>query len=125
MEQLLGFTVDETLNYDWWVGRLHPEDRERAIASLSETLATGTNRTEYRLARKDGEYRWVEDSRRAITDSAGQATEIVGVWTDITERKELEAEHKLAEEALRQSEDRFRQAQNMESLGQLAGGVAH
>jgi PAS domain S-box-containing protein len=97
---LLGFTVEETLRCEWWVGQLHPEDRERAVASVSETPTQGTSLTEYRLRHKEGGYRWVEDKRRLIRDSANRPKEIVGVWADITERKR--AEEVMREVSLRE-----------------------
>jgi PAS domain S-box-containing protein len=92
--ELLGFTVAETLRYEWWVGQLHPEDRERAIASISETLNEATSRTEYRIRHKD-------DNRRLIRGPAGQPKEFIGVWVDITERKRAEA-------AVQENEERYR-----------------
>jgi len=74
--ELLGFAVAETLHYEWWLGQLHPEDRDRTVASISETLAHGTSLTEYRLRHKDGSYRWVEDKRRLIRDSSNQPVEL-------------------------------------------------
>jgi PAS domain S-box-containing protein len=100
--RLLGFTVEETLSYAWWLDQLHPDDRERAVAGLSEMLEKGASRTEYRIRKKGGGYQWVEDNRRLMRDSAGAPAEIRGVWTDIAERKH-------AEEVLRESELRFRQ----------------
>ena len=90
--RLLGFTAAETVDFEWWTGRLHPEDRERALNSLPETLTAGTSRTEYRLRHKAGHYCWIEDLRRVIRDEAGKAVELVGAWIDITERKAVEAE---------------------------------
>jgi PAS domain S-box-containing protein len=98
--RLLGFTVEETLSYEWWLGRLHPDDREMATESIAETLRYGMSRTEYRLRHKDGSWRWVEDSRRLIRDERGEPAELVGVWTDITDRRR-------AEDELRMSERRF------------------
>ncbi len=109
--RLLGFTVSEAMSDDWWIGQLHPDDRDGATASLAETGSLGTSRTEYRLRHKDGSFRWVEDNRRLIRDAAGPPSEMVGVWTDVTERRKLE--------------DQFRQSQKMEGIGQLASGVAH
>jgi two-component system cell cycle sensor histidine kinase/response regulator CckA len=86
----LGFALPEALHYEWWLGRLHPEDRNRAVASISETLTQGASLTEYRLRHKDGSYRWVEDKRRLIRDASGQPMEIVGIWANITERKRAE-----------------------------------
>lgn len=61
--------------------------------------------------RKDGTPFWNALSISPIRDDAGQLTHFVGVQTDVTERRQLEAQ--------------FHQAQKMEALGRLAGGVAH
>jgi PAS domain S-box-containing protein len=93
--RLLGFSTQETLSHEWWAGQLYPEDRERAMASMSETLAKGVSRTEYRLFRKNGTVVWVEDNRQLIRNATGEPAEFVGVWTDITERKLAELRLKL------------------------------
>lgn len=97
----LGFQVQETLSYAWWYEQLHPEDRERAVALIPETLADGVSNAEYRLRHKDGSYRWVDDNQRLVRDAEGRPTELVGIWSDITERK-------LAQDELHESERRFR-----------------
>jgi PAS domain S-box-containing protein len=87
---LLGFTAAELLDSAWWSDQLHPDDRERAAKSFSETLAEGTSHTEYRIQHKDGHYCWVDDSRRLVRNAAGEPSELIGVWTDISERKRAE-----------------------------------
>ena len=115
--RLLGFTVTETLRYEWWVGQLHPEDRDKAIAGVSETLAHGASRTEYRLRHKNGDYRWVDDNRRVVYGPSNQPAKITGLWTDITERKQ-------GEQALRESVEKFHQlAENINEVFWITDSV--
>jgi len=99
--RLLGFQVIEVMSYGWWHRQLHPNDRELAVSSIGETLTHDVSRTEYRLRHRDGNYLWIEDNRRVIRDSFRQPSELVGVWSDISERKRVQDE-------LRESERRFR-----------------
>jgi PAS domain S-box-containing protein len=87
---LLGFETAETPGSEWWLERLHPENLEAAVASVTETLSRGESRTEYQLRHKDGSYRWVDDNRRLLCDASGKPIELVGAWTDITERKKAD-----------------------------------
>jgi PAS domain S-box-containing protein len=88
--KLLGFTAAEAAVKGWWPRQLHPDDRERAMNRLEETRTTGSSRTEYRLQHKDGRYIWVSDTQRLVRDPAGNPLEMIGLWTDITERKRAE-----------------------------------
>jgi len=65
-----------------------------------------------------GKVRWLQTIKRPIISQDRKADQILGVATDITERKK-------AEHALRESEEQLRQAQKIESIGTLAGGIAH
>jgi len=91
---------------------IHPEDRERVKQVFRDTVATGIGkRIEYRLLRRDGSVRTIDSNGSVIRDSDGRVFRVVVVSRDVTEEKIL------AEKSLR--------AQRMESIGALAGGIAH
>jgi PAS domain S-box-containing protein len=76
---------------------MHPEDRERVARAYLESLHEGKLfDVEYRLVRGDGTERWAAVRGRALHDDAGRPLRMLGVGTDITERKRIES--LLAEE---------------------------
>lgn len=95
--EMLGFRSDELIQTDWWIRHLHPEDRAADQTGLQQAMEQGRSRVECRLKGKDGEYIWVEDSKRYLPGTKGERAEIVGGWTDITARKEAEQAQLAAE----------------------------
>ncbi|HVZ34495.1 MAG TPA: ATP-binding protein, partial [Polyangiaceae bacterium] len=91
---------------------VHPEDRERVQKSLEGALQTGSyGPIQHRIVWSDGSVRWVSASGVAVPGLGAGVRQIVGSVQDITERHVFEA--------------RLLEAQKLESIGRLAGGVAH
>lgn len=110
-----GLPSDAKVTYDIFLQGLHPDDRDRVHATVQNLLAPGGDgrfATEYRtIGIEDRIERQVSSWGRAFYDAQGEAIRFVGVTLDVSERKRLE--------------DQFRQAQKLESVARLAGGVAH
>ena len=97
----------------FWTSRIHLDERSRIVASLRHAIKAGAESwsAEYRFQRKDGSYAFVQDRGYILRDAARQAVRMVGGMRDLTEKKKMEAQ--------------FVRAQRMESIGTLAGGMAH
>ena len=81
---------------------IHPDDRERIRKIFHDTVRTGRGqRAEYRFLLSDGSIRYIESEGSAIPDAEGKTAKVVVVSRDVTERKR-------AEEALRESEEKYR-----------------
>ena len=107
----LGYEPQEYLdNADFWRRRVHPDDLAAVEAESVHLFKKGRHTVEYRFLKKDGIYCWVNDAQHLIRDEEGQPAEVVGSWSDITERKQ-------AEEAVAAARDRVEHL-----LAQLAGG---
>jgi PAS domain S-box-containing protein len=119
-ETVLGYPVERWLREpDFWVRRMHPDDREPAMQICRDAIARGRDHElEYRSIAADGREVWLRDIVHVVRDGDGKPTTLRGLTVDLTELRR-------SERALHQSEEQLRQAQKMDAVGKLAGGIAH
>jgi PAS domain S-box-containing protein len=102
IENILGYSKDTYENDPgYWEEILHPDDREWVMESEKEAVERGHFRLEYRAYAKNGKIVWLRDEAYIVEDDEGNPRFWRGVIFDITERKNTE-------EALRESEGRYR-----------------
>jgi len=98
----LGYEPEQfTSNPGFWASRIHPEDASRIADQLQALFEHGHHSDEYRFRSSAGDYRWTHDEMLLKRDTAGNPTEIIGYWTDVTARH-------IADLSLRESEERLR-----------------
>ena len=96
-----------------WESRIHPDELRSVVDGIHEAIDSGKESwaAEYRFRRKDGSYAFVQDRGYVLRDTAGKGIRMVGGMRDLTEQKKRET--------------RQLRTQRMESIGTLAGGIAH
>jgi PAS domain S-box-containing protein len=99
IERMMGYAPEEITNQHF-SRFLHPDDLPELQASFAQTLAGQLEPSEFRVFNRHGDVRWIRTSSRPQFDH-DQLIGLTGILTDITERKR-------AEEALQQSEERYR-----------------
>ena len=113
-----GYAADELIGKNWW-HLVYPGEEYRQVEQLTRDLEKGPVRDyEMVLTTKTGAKRVVSWNSLSKFDEMGRLAELIGFGNDITERKKAEAERRVMEMQLRHS-------QKMESIGQLAAGIAH
>jgi PAS domain S-box-containing protein len=99
-----GIDIEELLQPGRWLGILHPDDYERAEAYWNESIDSGLDYViEFRIRRKDGEYRWHLTRAQPVRNELGLITKWYGGTVDIHEHKMLEREHQLIVDRLTHS----------------------
>ncbi|MBA2934441.1 response regulator [Sphingomonas sp. CGMCC 1.13654] len=131
-----GRLSDQPFRYEDLVSSVHPDDLGAMQEAVGRTLDTGVDYdVEYRCIWPDGSQHWVQ-VRGRLEDDGAKRRRLVGVSQDITERKASEETlRNFAAELEKRVEQRTREheamtaqlheAQKLETLGQLTGGVAH
>jgi PAS domain S-box-containing protein len=134
----------EGLSLEQVIATVHPEDREGLKVAITAAIARGgAYAHQYRVRRADGVYYWLEANGRVELAEDGTPLRFPGVLIDVEERRSVENERDKATAALRalndtleqrvvertadlmQAEEKLRQSQKMEAVGQLTGGIAH
>ena len=92
IKDILGYEPREYLDSpDFWWRSVHPDDLPAVEAQSAQLFQRGYHTGEYRFRKADGSYCWVNDEQRLVRDRNGQPEEVVGSWSDISERKAAEA----------------------------------
>lgn len=124
VKKIRGFSPEETMNQPL-EEILTPESYQKAITTLEFELKNDNDREPDRFVtleleqyRKDGTIVWTELTTSFVRDNEKIPISILGITRDISERKQ-------AEKALREKEEKLVRLQKMESLGLMAGGIAH
>jgi PAS domain S-box-containing protein len=135
--EFTGLSAHEQLGVQWLERVIHPADRDRTTNHwLGAVAGEHPYDIDYRIRRADGIYRWFKTRGTQITDDEGRTVQWFGTCTDIQDiveaRELLQTNAEALEERVREeiakrseAEGALRQAQKMEALGQLTGGVAH
>ncbi len=99
-------------SYEGWRERVHPDDLPAAEEGVNSSIeGSRPFEASFRIIRPDGKTRFIEAATIMQRDAGGRATRMTGVNIDVTVKKQLEAQ------VLR--------SQRLESVGRLAGGLAH
>ena len=99
--RLFGCTPREYLDNPFlWRERVHPDDIPRIAAWVEKMFESDKRALEYRIRHTDGTYFWVNDEQYVVRNAKGDPVEIVGSWTDVTERKEAEQARERARQRL-------------------------
>lgn len=112
--ELTGYDADAFAgNGEVFFGDLiHPDDRDHVRQSVAEAVANGKRfEMTYRIRTADGLVKWIWERGQGVPSENGKVHYIEGFMTDVTEKRRMESQ--------------FLRAQRMESIGTLAGGVAH
>jgi len=93
LQEMFGYTADELAdNNTWWTINLHPEDKQRVVASIDAKLKGGGTlwQDEYRFRCKDHSYKWIFDRGYIMRDKSGMPYRLIGAMQDVTDQRRLQ-----------------------------------
>jgi PAS domain S-box-containing protein len=112
MCETYGLPKGVPVDYQTWANAVIPEDLPATEAILQGLIAAKSqDSAEFRIKLSDGSQRHIHAAAGVVLDPAGEVVRVIGVNIDVTERKKLEQQ--------------FLRSQRLESIGTLAGGIAH
>ncbi|REK07488.1 MAG: PAS domain S-box protein [Planctomycetota bacterium] len=120
-KSVFGYGAEEiSPDLDWWVERLHPDDRARVLSQIPSADGSGSRQCafEYRFRRADGSYADVFDRGFVMSDPDGTPTRMVGSMMDISERRR-------AEDLARLHQAELAHYARLNTMGEIATGIAH
>jgi PAS domain S-box-containing protein len=117
---MFGLASDVPLTLETFLAAVHPDDRRVAVSALRGAMAgrQSSTVTDARIVLPDGQVRWIRVRARSRLDDRGTPDQFSGIFADITEQKNAEAEAELQRQEVTH-------LMRVSALGELSGAIAH
>ena len=116
---LLGWPASGKITLDYFISRMHPDDRNRIRQAIDDAIHEGKDYdAEYRLVLPDGIVRWMASHGSVHLDANGKPARLLGISIDITARKQAEFE-------VRQRRDELSHLSRVALIGEMSASIAH
>jgi len=123
--RLLGYPVKQWYEKDFWADHIHPEDRDYTIEYCRDSSQYLDNyEFDYRMIKANGDVVWLHDIVK-VDRKSGEVEILRGFMIDITEQKKVEKEMHMAEEEANTHRERLAHLVRVQTLGEMASGIAH